>query len=40
LVDKARQRAEGHGDNMALIVVKLEPLPAPARPRPALWPAT
>lgn len=40
LVDKARQRAEGHGDNMALIVVKLEPLPAPARSRPALWPAT
>jgi serine/threonine protein phosphatase PrpC len=27
LIHKARQRSEGRGDNLALIVVKLEPLP-------------
>lgn len=30
LILKARQRAEGRGDNLSLIVVKLEPLPAGA----------
>lgn len=36
LVQKARQRAEGHGDNLSLIVVKLEPLPA-KKAAPALY---
>ncbi len=35
LVEKARSRAEGHGDNLSLVIVKLEPLqdapPAHAR---------
>lgn len=41
LIGKARQRAEGHGDNMALIIVKLEPLPvSSARSRPGSLPLT
>jgi len=26
LIDKARERAQGSGDNLSLVVVKLEPL--------------
>jgi serine/threonine protein phosphatase PrpC len=28
LVDKARERAQGSGDNLSLVIVKLEPLDA------------
>ena len=31
LIRKARQRADGRGDNLSLIVVKLDPLPASAK---------
>lgn len=31
LTHKARQRAEGRGDNLSLIIVKLEPLPVPPK---------
>ncbi len=31
LVDKARQRARGTGDNLSLAMVRIEPLPTKAK---------
>jgi serine/threonine protein phosphatase PrpC len=40
LIERARQRAGGEGDNLSLAIIKLteekaKPAPAPAKPRPA-----
>ncbi|MBN9411559.1 MAG: serine/threonine-protein phosphatase [Burkholderiales bacterium] len=43
MIDKARSRGQGGGDNLSLVVVKVEPLqeesPAPAPMQPGGWPA-
>ena len=34
LIDQARERANGHGDNCTLVILKIEAPPAPPPPRP------